>query len=95
MKTINNMDLMSGASLEIANYKRGINEATTTEKVKAVGNAALGFINGMNVTINAMICMENNDFTGDFGEWLDEQEHAVRAFVKQRCITLICEKGDD
>lgn len=35
MKTINNMDLMSGASLEIANYKRGINEATTTEKVKA------------------------------------------------------------
>ena len=95
MKTINNMDLISSASLEIAYYKKKINEATTTERVKAVGNAALGFINGMNVTVNAMVCMENNDFTGDFGEWLDEQEHAVRVFVKQRCIILICKKGDD
>lgn len=48
MKKINNMDLMASASREIDHYKKMINEAETEERAKAAGNAAIGFINGMN-----------------------------------------------
>lgn len=95
MRKINNMDLVASAAVEIANYKKWINEAETEERAKAAGNAALGFLNGMNITINAMICTENNDFTGDFGEWVDEQERAIKQFVKQKCIDLICKKDNE
>lgn len=95
MRKINNMDLVVSAAVEIANYKKWINEAETEERAKAAGNAALGFFNGMTVTINAMICTENNDFTGDFGEWLDEQEKAIKQCVKQKCIELISNKGNE
>lgn len=89
MKKINNMELMSNAAIEIANYKKWINEAKTEERAKAAGNAALGFINGMNITLNSMVCEENNDFTGDFGEWVDEQEKAIKQYVTQKCIQLL------
>lgn len=89
------MDLMASASREIDHYKKMTNEAETEERAKAAGNAAIGFINGMNTTLNAMICFENNDFTGDFGEWLSEQEHAIRMYVKQSCLELICKKYKD
>ena len=95
MKKIDNMDLVESAAVEIANYKKWIKEAETEERAKAAGNAALGFINGMNVTINAMICTENNDFTGDFGEWTDKQEKTIKRHVKQKCIELICNKGNE
>ena len=95
MKQINNMDLVASASQEIANYKKWINEADTDTRVKAVGNAALGFINGMNVVVNSMLSFENNDFTGDFGEWLDEQEKTIKQYVKQQCIEIICKKCNE
>ncbi len=95
MRKINNTDLVAGSEVEIANYKKWINEAETEERAKAAGNAALGFLNGINITINAMICTENNDFTGDFGEWVDGQERATKQYVKQKCIELICNKGNE
>lgn len=95
MKKINNMDLVASAAVEIDNYKKWIKEAEVEEKAKAAGNAALGFLYGMNVTINAMICTENNEFTGDFGEWTDEQERVIKQLVKQKCIDIICKKSEE
>lgn len=95
MRKNNNMDLVASAAAEVTNYKKWINEAETEEKAKAVGNAALGFLNGMTITINAMICMENNDFTGDFGEWTEKQERMIKQRVKQKCIELIWNKGNE
>lgn len=89
MKKINNIDLTVSAGRELENYKGWIDKAETIERTKAVGNAALGFINGMNMTVNAMICTENNEFTGDFGEWLDEQKELVMIAVKQKCLMLV------
>lgn len=94
MRKINNMDLVVSAAVEIANYKKWINEAETEERAKAAKRSVRIF-NGMTVTINAMICTENNDFTGDFGEWLDEQEKAIKQCVKQKCIELISNKGNE
>ena len=95
MKEINIMELIASAGQEVGNYKEWINKAETEERVKAVGNTALGFLNGMNVVINSMICFENNDFTGDFGEWVDEQEKAIRCYVRQRCVEIIDKKYED
>lgn len=95
MRKINNMDLVASAAVEITNYKKRINEAKTEEIAKAVGNAALGFINGMNITINAMICIENNDFTGDFGEWTEEQGRVIKQYVRQKCIKLVCKEDNE
>ena len=92
MKEINTMELIVSAGQEVGKYKELINNAETEEKVKAVGNAALGFLNGMNVVINSMISFENNEFTGDFGEWVDEQEKTIRTYVRQRCVEIIDKK---
>ena len=91
MKKINNIDLTVSAGHELENYKEWIDKAETIERAKAAGNAALGFINGMNMTVNAMICTENNDFTGDFGEWLDDQKQLVMIAVRQKCFMLVDE----
>lgn len=80
-RNINAMEFAIEAGKEIDLYLSQMSEAISNsdgEKLKAVGNAALGFINGLTVAMNAMICFENNEFTGDFGEWLEAKEERVR-----------------
>lgn len=80
MKQLNTMKFMNEATRMFYTYIDRIdgieiNNAEDYAEAKAVANAALGFIDCMNVFGNAMICKENNDFTGDLGA-LTDQWHA-------------------
>lgn len=80
-RNINAIEFIIEAGKEIDAYLSKMVEAISNNDgvtLKAVGNAALGFINGLTIAMNAMICFENNEFTGDFGEWLEVKEARVR-----------------
>lgn len=72
MKALNTMKFVTNAIIELAKYRTAIREAETYE---SAGNAAYqmsGYIDCMTTFLNTMICMENNDFTGDLNDVLED-----------------------
>jgi len=77
MKALNTMKFVSNAIEELTEYKAAIAAAETFEDAKNKARMMMGYLNGLNTFLNTMICMENNDFTGDFGELLDGWTHKM------------------
>jgi len=71
MKALNTMQFVANAAEEMANYKRNIEAAESYDMAKRIGNQAFGYLNCLITFLNTMICHENNDFTGDFDEVID------------------------
>lgn len=77
MKKLNTIQFIANAAEVITSWKEGIARAETYEDAKKKANYLLGYIDCMVTFENTMICMENNDFTADFGEVLDEWKVSV------------------
>lgn len=77
MKALNTMKFVSNAIEELTEYKAAIAAAETFEDAKNKARMMMGYINGLTTFLNTMICKENNDFTGDFGEVLDGWMHKM------------------
>ncbi len=71
MKALNTMKFVSNAIENLTEYKAAIAAAETFEDAKNRARMMMGYIDCLNTFTNSMICMENNDFTGDFSELLD------------------------
>ena len=73
MKELSTMKFIVTVSERMAEYKAEIRNAATYEEAKRIGERALGYIDALITFENAMICKENNDFTGEFdcviGDW--------------------------
>lgn len=65
------LKFISNAIEELTKYNEAIAVAETYEDSKNVARKMIGYIDGLTTFLNTMICPENNDFTGDFGEVLD------------------------
>lgn len=72
MKALNNLKFVTNATEEIASYKSQIREAEDYDTAKRIAYQAIGYLNCMVTFLNTMICFENNDFTGDLDETIDD-----------------------
>jgi hypothetical protein len=72
MKGINTTKFLMNARDEFTGILAGVKSAEDFEAAKSKGSMAVGFCDCMIVFLNTMICQENNDFTGDLDEVLDE-----------------------
>ena len=77
MKALNNLKFIANASQDIEQYKIKIEKVDSYDRAKAIGNAALGYINCMITYLNTMIDKENNDFTGDLDEVIIEWRSSI------------------
>lgn len=81
MRDINNMDLIQDASIAFNNLIKRMKNEEDLNQVKKLGNYGLGMIEGLSLTLDAMICTENNGFTGDFDDWLTKKQECIRRIV--------------
>lgn len=81
MRDINNMDLIQDASISFNSLIKNMKDEEDLNQVKKLGNYGFGMIEGLSLTLNAMICTRNNDFTGDFDDWLTEKQEVIRRIV--------------
>lgn len=103
MKALNTMKFISNAVIELNVFKELIATAKTYEKAKEKASAMLGYIDCLTTFLNSMICLENNDFTGDFEEVIEDwQRTAYQALINKAIETkqdnsvviTLCRKRD-
>lgn len=86
MKALNTMKFVTNATVELTKYQDAIREADTYEEAKNAGHRMLGYLGCMTTFLNSMICTENNDFTGEFGDVLDEWEVSLYQAMADKAI---------
>ena len=86
MKALNTMKFVSNAIEELTKYNEAVAAAETFEDAKNVARKMVGYIDGLTTFLNTMICMENNDFTGEFGEVLEGWMHKMYQSLVNKAI---------
>lgn len=66
MKALNTMVFVSNVVENLVKTENGIKDADTYENARLRSNYMLGYIDALITFNNTMVCLENNDFTGDF-----------------------------
>lgn len=84
MKALNNIQFVSDATTNFNQWINAITQAETYDKAVRKGEGALGFIDCMTTYLNCMICWDNNDFTGDLGDLLDNMTASVYQHVADK-----------
>lgn len=72
MKALNNIKFVTTMGIRIEQFCDHINHTENWEEAKKIGNMVLGEIDCMITYLNTMIDAENNDFTEELSETLDE-----------------------
>ena len=86
MKALNAIQFVANAAEEMADYKREIKNAESYEAAKRIGAQAVGYVNCMVTFLNTMIDAENNDFTGELDEVIDEWMKAIYQCVIDKAV---------
>ena len=77
MKAMNTMMYVSNLIEQLTEYQSNIKNAKDYDEAKRWASRMLGFIDGAHTVTNTMICMENNDFTGEMSDVLTYWEARV------------------
>lgn len=72
MKALNTMKYISNTAKDMTRLLDQIKSAETFEEAKERASRMHGYLSCMTTFLNTMIDIENNDFTGDFGDVLDD-----------------------
>lgn len=88
MKALNTVKFISNATTEYNEWMRAIKEAEDYETAKNKARCAFGYIDCMIVFLNTMIDKENNDFTADLDEMIDEWKSNVYQNVADKAIEM-------
>lgn len=72
MKALNTMMFVSNAVEELTEYKTKIAAAETYEDAKNTARWMMGYIDCLVTFLNTMICKENNDFTAELDDVLND-----------------------
>ena len=86
MKSLNAMKFVSNAIEELTKYNAAIDAAETFDAAKNIARKMMGYIDGLTTFLNTMICFENNDFTGEFGEVLEGWMHKTYQALVNKAI---------
>lgn len=88
MKALNTMKFVNNAAIELTHFKELIATAETYEKAKEKAAAMFGYLDCLTTFLNTMICKENNDFTAEFDEVIEEwQRTAYQAVIDKALET--------
>lgn len=77
-RSIGAMSFVEDTVRELDFVFSNIKESNDYDENRKIANYGLGVIRGVSIAMNAMISTDNNDFTGDFSEWLDYKEKSLR-----------------
>ena len=72
MKALNTMMFVSNAVEELTEYTTKIAAAETYEDAKNTARVMMGYIDCLVTFLNTMICKENNDFTAELDDVLND-----------------------
>ena len=87
MKQLNTFKFITEAAGRMTEYRKSIAETETLDRAKKIGNKAFGYIDCMITFLNTMICFENNEFTGDFDEVLDDWTRSIYQAVIDKAVS--------
>ena len=103
MKALNSIQFVANAAEEMASYKTKIRAAEDYDTAKRIAFQAVGYLNCMTTFLNTMICIENNDLTGDLDETLESWErniwqamidNATKTKPDNELIARLCRRRD-
>ena len=86
MKALNTMKFVNNATIELTKYEARLTSSTTYESAKNTARQMLGYIDCLITFTNTMLCLENNDFTGEFCEVIDEWTSHVYQLLTNKAI---------
>lgn len=86
MKVMNNIAFLCEATTSFNGWLEEIEKSETYEDARRPGSSAFGFIDCMKVYLNSMIDKENNDFTADLDEVLDNWIASVYQHMADKAI---------
>jgi hypothetical protein len=80
------MQFVNNTIKDLTKYESRIEAAETYENAKNIARQMLGFIDCMITFNNTMICMDNNDFTGEFDEVITDWTSHVYQLLANKAI---------
>lgn len=86
MKALNTMKFIANATVELTKYQNKIREAETYENARNAAHQMRGYVDCMITFLNSMICMENNDFTAELDEVIDDWMASVYQTLADKAI---------
>lgn len=86
MKALNTMKFVNNATVELTKYETRLTSADTYENAKNTARQMLGYIDCLITFMNTMICMENNDFTAEYNDVLDDWTARVYQLLADKAI---------
>lgn len=92
MKALNTMVFVSNMVENLVKTENGIKDAGTYENAKSRSNYMLGYIDALITFNNTMLCLENNDFTGDFDDVIYNWKKRVYQALADKAIETKQEK---
>lgn len=91
MKALNTIKFITESAVQFNVWLERIENADTYQKAVNEAHAAVGYIDCMTVYLNNMISEENNFFTGELGDTLDEWT----ANIYQKMVNKATETNQD
>lgn len=86
MKALNNIKFLCDATTTFNAWLKAIDDADSYEDARNRGNSAMGFIDCMMVYMNSMLAVENNDFTEQLDEVLEDWAASVYQHMSDKAI---------
>ena len=86
MKALHTLRFVTEATKTLTNYQNLIANAEDFSKARSAARQMLGYIDCLITFNNTMICFENNDFTGELGEVIDDWIASVYDTLANKAI---------
>lgn len=88
MKALNPLKFIASATTEIEKYKANIRGAENIVDARKNAIAMHGYVNCLTTFLNTMIAFENNDFTENLSELIDEWQQDIFGILADKAIEL-------
>lgn len=88
MKALNPIKFIANATTEIEKYKNKIRAAESIDDARKNAIAMHGYVNCTITFLNTMVDFENNDFTENLSELIDEWQQDIFGLLADKAIDL-------
>jgi len=86
MRPLNTLQFLVNMTEDINDLQQEIRNAETYEDAKRYASRMVGYIGCATTFLNTMICTENNGFTEEFDDVLNEWERIIYSLLADKAI---------
>lgn len=86
MKALHTMKFVNDATIELTKYEARLSSSDNYEEAKNIACNMLGYIDCLTTFLKAMICTENNDFTAEYSDVIDDWTNRVRRLLVDKAV---------